>query len=154
MTYSFTPSPIVALAKSMQADLQAAIFGYLNTTLSKPVFDNVPQETPAPYFSLGFPISTPYETDGHIGLNILMPIHSWSEYHGKGEVLAMQREVYSSLHRAKLTITNYNCISILQENETMNLDPDGVTRHGIQQFRILIMSKTRYLSISDSLVIQ
>lgn len=140
MTYSFTVSTLADAAKSMQADLQAAIFGHLKATLTKPVFDNVPQETPAPYFSLGFPISTSYETDGRVGLNILMPIHSWSEYHGKGEVLLMQREVYAALHRAKLTITGYNCISILQENETMNLDPDGVTRHGIQQFRILIMS--------------
>ncbi len=140
MTYSFAVSALADTAKSMQADLQAAIFGHLKATLTKPVFDNVPQETPAPYYSLGFPISTPYETDGRVGLNILMPIHSWSEYHGKGEVLAMQREVYAALHRAKLTITGYNCISILQENETMNLDPDGVTRHGIQQFRILIMS--------------
>ena len=140
MTYSFAASPLADTAKSMQADLQAAIFGYLSTKLTDPVFDNVPQETPAPYYSLGFPISTPYETDGRVGLNILMPIHSWSEYHGKGESLAMQREVYAALHRATLTITGYNCISILQENETMNLDPDGVTRHGIQQFRILIMS--------------
>lgn len=140
MTYSFAVSTLADAAKSMQADLQAAIFGYLKATLSNPVFDNVPQETTAPYFSLGFPISTSYETDGRVGLNILMPIHSWSEYHGKGEVLLMQREVYAALHRAKLTITGYNCISILQENETMNLDPDGVTRHGIQQFRILIMS--------------
>lgn len=153
MTYSFQPSLHAMRVEQMQLDLQAAIFGYLKTSLNKPVFDNVPQDTPAPYYSIGMPISTPYDTDGKAGLNILLPIHSWSEYHGKAEVIQMMQKVYGLLHRAKLTITDYNCISITQENSDIILDPDGVTRHGIQQFRFLIIDTNRFLSIADNIVI-
>ncbi len=141
MAYTFTASPVAALSEAMQEDIQVALYGYLSGNLSYPIYDNVPQETTFPYYAIGVPVITGMEADVKTGLNMLIPIHVWSEYHGRLEAIEMQKELYRLLHRAKLEITGYNCISIVQENQTILLDPDGVTRHGIQQFRILIINE-------------
>lgn len=141
MAFTFTASPVAALSAAMQEDIQVALYAYLSANLPYPIYDNVPQDTGFPYYAIGVPVITALEADKKTGLNMLIPLHAWSEYHGRTEVIAMQKNLYASLHRANLEITGYNCISILQENETILLDPDGVTRHGIQQFRILIINK-------------
>lgn len=141
MAFTFTASPVAALSAAMQEDVQVALYSYLSANLSHSIYDNVPQGTEFPYYAIGVPVITALEADKKTGLNILIPFHSWSEYHGRSEVITMQKDLYTLLHRAKLDITGYNCISIVQENETILLDPDGVTRHGVQQFRILIINE-------------
>jgi len=50
------------------------------------------------------------------------------------------KEVYNSLNRAEFIIDGYILIDIMQENETVLRDPDGITLHGVQRFRIILQN--------------
>jgi hypothetical protein len=45
-------------------------------------------------------------------------------------------DIYDSLHRASLTVTGYDVVGIDQELSETFIDADGLTRHGVQRFRI------------------
>lgn len=118
---------------------QGALYNALVTATGIGVYDNVPQETNPPYVVMGEPIATEYDTDGYNGINILWPIHVYSEQRGRKETLEIQAQIYSALHRAELVVSGYNFIGSTQESVTVLNDPDGVTRHGVQQFRFLLL---------------
>lgn len=118
---------------------QGALLANLIASTGLGVYDNVPQETDPPYVVMGDPIATEYDTDGKNGVNILWPIHVFSEQRGRKQTLEIQAQIYSSLHRAELTVSGYNFIGSTQESATVLNDPDGVTRHGVQQFRFLLI---------------
>lgn len=118
-----------------EIELQTAIIGALYA-VGYPVYDDVPQDTAAPYIVIGDSTLNQFDADGRSGFDCLCTIHSWSAYRGRKEVKEMQAAIYEALHRAELTFTNYSFIGCDYEQSLTLVDADDVHRHGVQQFRV------------------
>ena len=127
---------------SAEWEVQKAIFEKLEADLTTPVYDFVPQENaPSTYVTIGDDTFSPFSTDGRVGFEGTLNIHTWDTSNGRKDCKLLQGEVYDSLNRAELVITGYNSIGIDFETSQTILDADGVTYHGVQRFRFLIMEQ-------------
>lgn len=131
----------------MNWQLQVALFNKLNvssiTSLVRGVYDHVPQaadagdDTQFPYITIGEARVNEFDTDATLGFDATAVIHVWGRQRGRKEVKQIQDQIYQVLHRANLTIIGYHFLSIDQEFAESFVDSDGLTRHGVQQFRVL-----------------
>lgn len=140
---SFSPSLPLTTPTTAIIEFPLALYLKLNSAISYDVYNHIPQAdpyTPPPYVVVGTEdIFTEWETDGKKGFNILATVHSWSEYRGFKELNEIRNSIYQALHRQELTVSGYNCLGIEQESTNAFTDPDGLTRHGVQQFRIYLI---------------
>lgn len=120
-----------------ELDIQKAVFAKLGT-LTVPVYDAVPDNAKPPYVVIGDDTLAPFDTDGASGFEATISIHTWSTYRGRKEIKEMQGAIYDLLHRAQLTFSGYTFLGCDSELSESFIDADGVTRHGIQRFRIFI----------------
>lgn len=125
-------------------EIQRTIFDKLTTDLSVPVYDHVPQaadpsdDSAFPFVTVGEDTFTPFDTDNSIGFTVECTIHVWSRKRGRKETKEIQTEIYNSLHRAELTVTGYHCIGIDHIFADSAMEPDTITRHGVQRFTVLL----------------
>lgn len=123
-------------------DVQTAVFAALNgnTTLRalvSGVYDSVAQGVVFPYVAIGDGTAVPFDTCTTLGDDATIDVHVWSRYRGRAECKAIQEAVYNVLHWQTMAGLA-GLVSIEQEMAQDFLDPDGLTRHGVQRFRILI----------------
>ncbi len=108
------------------------------------VYDNVPQmddtgdDSVFPYVVIGDDTFQDWSTDTASGASATIAIHSWSRYDGKAEIKRIQKAVYDALHRQELDVSGWEFIGCDFDNSETVLDPDAETRHGVQEFRVLI----------------
>jgi hypothetical protein len=124
--------------------MQTAIFAILDadvtlSALVTGVFDDVPESyTDFPYVTLGEDVLTEFDTDGLLGFRVSVTIHCWSQYKGQRETKLVQDAIYRALHHVSMTVTGYVTILSRQVDQTSERDPDGMTRHGVQTFELLV----------------
>lgn len=118
--------------------LHEAVFDRLSGQLSTPVYDNVPKNASFPYVVIGEDTHVPFDTDDSLGSESTVTIHVWSRYRGKKEAKQIQGEIYDALTRQELELDGYDLITIEFEYSDVLLDPDGITRHGVQRFRAIV----------------
>ncbi len=122
---------------------QALIFRRLNGHLTGcQVFDTapfLPEGAPAstfPYCVIGEDTFSAWDTDDTRGAQATVTLHFWSRADGFKEVKALMDQAYRRLHRAEMTGSGVWLVDCLYEfGEAMN-DPDGVTKHGVQRYRL------------------
>ena len=124
---------------SAGVQLQTAIFQALST-ISEPVYamGSVPDNVTDRYVVLGEKTLNEWDTDGLTGFDVTMTIHTWDTSATNRSFVALenlQQSIYNLLHRATLITSGYNVIGVEQEMCETMLDPDGLTRHGVQRFR-------------------
>lgn len=105
------------------------------------VWDNPPQrsdpESNAPFPFITVDISSaPWDTDTELGFEATAIIHSWSRARNGNETRQIQDAVYNVLHRGTIGITGELVITVHELSRSDERDPDGITRHGIQEYRI------------------
>jgi hypothetical protein len=120
-----------------QGNLQAAIYTRLDSQLTVPVYDHVPQDAAFPYVTIGDDTSVQWDTDTNKGSTDTLTIHAWSRFAGRSQVKAIMKSIYSALHIYNLDITGASTVLCQWEFGETFLDPDGVTRHGVMRFRII-----------------
>ena len=120
-------------------EIVAAIYSRLETELSVPVYDQVPQDSLVfPYVQVNVPSTTGSDTDTENGFTALMNIVSYSRYRGSKEVNDLNGAVYNALHRWDFPDTASYCISTIhQVSSTITRSPDGITRDSLQVFEII-----------------
>lgn len=125
----------------MIVEVQAAIYSKVSgiAGLGAGVYDHAPQgSTSYPYVIID-PMdtsddSTITETEAMIGQ---FNIHVWSKQKSSLEAATIQKKIYDALHLAEdLDPSPYGVSIILQESSNILRDPDGITRHGVQTYRI------------------
>lgn len=122
-----------------QFDLQKAMYTAIKTAVAPvSVFDEVPDNQSPPYISIGEATCTDWDTDTNIGDEVTMTIHSWSQGRGYKDVKNMMDQIKSALHEQKISAFGLNVVMVVQEFSEVMLESDGLTRHGVQRFRILM----------------
>ena len=103
------------------------------------VHDHVPQESAYPFVVIGELVETEDNTDdAEEGEQASLTIHSYSRKLGRKETGQIQAEIRSTLHRATLGASSFNFVSIDHTQSQSFTDADGITRHGIVEFNIII----------------
>lgn len=103
------------------------------------VLDDVEQDkADFPYVTIGEAQHNDWSTDTESGHEVTCMIHVWSRQPGRRETKLIQGAIYAALHRAALTYDDVDFIDCQFVSSESFIDPDGLTRHGVQQFRILI----------------
>lgn len=129
---------------SFEIAVQTAIYRALTTGDPLPadvtgVFDDVPQNyTQFPYVTIGEAQHNDWSTDTESGHEVTCVIHTWSRQTGRAQTKLIQGAIYDALHRATLTHDDVHFIDCQFLMSESFIDQDGLTRHGIQQFKILI----------------
>ena len=117
-------------------ELQKAIYTRLSTGSSYTVYDEVPSGAAYPYRVIGDDTEIDDSTDSNIGSEATVTIHTWSIVAGFSEIKAMADDIYSLLNRYDLPISGVNTVGVTREYSRPIRDPDGITRHGVQRFRV------------------
>ena len=102
------------------------------------VYDHVPQDAVFPYIAIGDVTSVPFDTYDTVGDEQTLMLHTWSEYRGRKEIKTLQGLVYDVLNRAELSLSGGTAIGCDQELVEDFIDADGLRRHGVQRFRVII----------------
>ncbi len=129
----------------LQQALHAALSGdaALQAFLGDPaqVFDQVPQDSAFPYLVIGEDTTGPFDTKTEAGMEHRLTIHSWSRYRGLKETKQLMAAVTATLDGASLSVSGHDLVLIRHEFGATFLDPDGLTRHGVQRFRALTQAQ-------------
>lgn len=135
MSYEYAIQDCIADTLKSDSPLMAMVQG---------VYDSVPQANDAgagalfPYVTIGEDTHVEWDTDTELGADVTITIHTWSRYRGRKEVKNIQGRIYEILHRANLSVSGYHLVGIDWLQSESFMDTDGLTRHGVQTFRITI----------------
>lgn len=122
-----------ALYNRLAAD--PALAGYVGNR----IYDDVPQNTEFPYVVIGEETAIVWEQDCDApGIETTITLHVWSQYYGRREVKLIMSVLYSILHNKPLIISDMDNVTCQADFQESFLDPDGITRHGVIRFRLLI----------------
>lgn len=123
--------------------VQAAVYSNLGgyaplLAVVSGVFDDVDEFVEFPYVTIGESTHDENDTVAVLGDAVTISIHVWSRKRGKKETKTIQGLIYDALHRSSLIASGYDIISCDWESSQSFIDQDGLTRHGVQSFKILI----------------
>ena len=133
------------MAKDSQFAVQTAVYdalradSSLKSLISDPVrvYDHTPQNSVAPYIVIGETRGLPFDTKDTDGMDQSLMIHVWSEYRGLKETKQIQAAIMDAIDQVSLSITGHSQALLRFEFSDVFLDADGLTRHGVQRFRIV-----------------
>ena len=107
------------------------------------VYDAVPENTPVtfPYIVIDdMNVSDLSSFGSQDGAVYLVDIDSWSRYRGRKNVREIMSAIHTALHRVTLTVTGFTHAGSMFATEVDLVEADGLTRHGIQRFRITLLT--------------
>jgi hypothetical protein len=118
----------------------------LSALVSDRIYDHVPQKVkecdkkqdmPFPYVTIGEDIHIDWSTYEKTGDECQIAIHTWSREKGRKEVKTIQGAIRTALDRVQLQYDGVCFVAIDWRGSSSELDPDGLTYHGVSEFRIL-----------------
>lgn len=113
------------------------IYADLDLALTEEVYNgDALQDAPYPYVILEAMELNQQDTNTETGFDGTFNVHTWSIYDGSQEASTIQKTIYDTLHRNEFDTTNWCLSQIGQQFVNLTTGPDGITRHGVQRFRI------------------
>ncbi len=146
-------NPDSGLATWAPQETQIAIFQLLSgdTDLTAllgatgKIFDYLPDNTDFPYVTMNIKPWLDRGNYTHEGLSCVLQIDVWyqpgkSPYTGRGDkrVQLIQKRIDELLHKQNLDVDGWNTLILRRALIDIITDPDTVTRHGIQQFKLFL----------------
>lgn len=130
---------------SALGDIQQAIYDVLTGDVSlmskiTGVFDFVDENQAFPYITIGEAIGSDYSTFDRFGESTIATVHIWSRYDGFLEANNILSDVNRLLVRTTLTLTNNMNCGVWYDAVNTVIDPDGLTRHFIAQYRVITLA--------------
>ncbi len=108
------------------------------------IFDFVPQASedggPYPFIQVPEMQAAPFNTKTFNGFEVRLTVNVWSRPAdvGQAETADLNNDVYDLLHKWEPTISGWKVVLMQFEFSDIIVDPDTVTYHGIQRFRVLM----------------
>ena len=133
-----TMAPCRLRCSSYTSDITYTLKGESVPIHDSPIVDPVANDYP--YIEFGeaqvIPVDASGATTGDNGVEEYFDIHVYSRYRGQREMKQIQGDIYDALHHKSLSVIGRNtAFCWLDDVRTLN-DPDGLTRQGIQTFKI------------------
>ncbi|MBY6265571.1 DUF3168 domain-containing protein [Azospirillum sp. 412522] len=121
---------------------QVAILAALRPALDPVlVLDDVPQGQAFPYVVIGEDVVTDWPMLGDDEAEeIDLTLHVWSRYAGRKEAKTLMAAIRTALHQQPLQVDGQQLVTLRFAFETLFIEPDGLTRHGVIRFRALCLS--------------
>ena len=125
-------------------NLQKAIYDTLDGSVtgmdgaSVTVYDDVPEDVSYPYVILGEETTANNGSVTLDGVEHTLTIHVWSQYRGRREIKEIMESVYSLLHNTAISVSGASLVNIRQEFSNTLAENDGITRHGVMRFRVVV----------------
>lgn len=117
-------------------ELQEKLYALLST-LSYPVYDDVPKNAKCPYIKLGVNRGGDNSTKTNLAYKDYQYIDVFSEYRGKKEVMQIMKQVNDLLQNKTITLENEQAFLYLSSSEILEQkDAEGKYYHGILIYRI------------------
>ncbi len=110
----------------------------LATAVSTRIYDSVPQNVTFPYINIGEDIHTAWDAHYETGFSVSITVHVWSRRRGRKETKLIQGLIYEALNRVSLHAVGYDFIAVDFDGSQSFPDADGLTRHGVSTFRVLV----------------
>lgn len=101
------------------------------------VFDHVPAATLFPYVVIGEAHGTPFDSKTEDGFDQTLTLHTWSRYRGLKETKEVMAGLVAALDGGDLPVAGHRFVLLRFVFATTMLDSDGLTRHGVQRFRVI-----------------
>lgn len=95
-------------------------------------------ETAYPFVTCGEMFANEKDTIGNIGFEVLVRIHTWSASGSMFECKTVQGLIHGLLHDADLSVTGFNCYSVLREQSSADREDNTGIIHGVCEYRALI----------------
>jgi hypothetical protein len=104
------------------------------------VFDFVPDNQTYPFIQLGEMDFGAWDTHTFDGFDGTITINLWARpgSRGRASLHDIQNDIYNLLHKWIPTISGFTAVSMRYDFSNIIVDPDAVTYHGIQRFKILM----------------
>ena len=101
------------------------------------VYDHVPQETAKPFVKYDIS-SREWGADDIDGAEATITVHTWTGGRGTKLLKQIQDATKNALHNAAVSVTGSNVVVCYWESHTSALEPDGITRHGVSIFKMIL----------------
>ena len=102
------------------------------------IYDFVPEGTDFPYVKIGDQTMVDDGTKTKQGSDFTLIIHTFSRYRGSVEIKNIMSVVYDILHESSLSVSGASLVNARFEFADILVDPDGITKHGVQRFRFVV----------------
>ena len=120
----------------ISVELQEKLYALLST-LSYPVYDDVPKNAKCPYIKLGTNRGNDNSNKTNLAYKDYQYIDVFSEYRGKKEVMQIMKQVNDLLQNKTITLENMQAFLYLNSSEILEQkDAEGKYYHGILIYRI------------------
>lgn len=101
------------------------------------VHDYLPDNAAYPRVVFGEMAARPFGTQGLDGCDIAFTIISQSRAEGMKQVKAVMQEIAAALHGQDFAVEGHSLVLCRLEDSAVRVEADGITRTGIQRFRIV-----------------
>jgi len=105
------------------------------------VYDFVPDDQKFPFVVIGEADWTDRGSESTEGYSGVLTMHVWDRGRGRKTVLSIQKRIDELLHKVDPNVNGWVDISFRRDFNNVMIDPDAVTSHGVQRFKILIGGK-------------
>ena len=102
------------------------------------VFDDVPEGSAYPYVVIGEETATNIGTKDKDMHEYTQTIHVWSQYRGLKEIKEIMEQIYTLLNDFAISVSGASAITLRHEFQTTLTEGDGLTRHGVMRFRVVV----------------
>jgi len=125
--------------------LQQTVFNALDQSstlqnLVTDVYDFVPESTAFPYVKIGEQTMVDNGTKDKKGSDFTIEVHTFSRYRGSVEIKNIMSVVYDILHESSLSVSGASLVNMRFEFSDIIKENDGLTTHGLQRFRVFVLS--------------
>lgn len=118
-------------------ETQASFYAKINAIAGLNVHGHVPQnEAVYPYVVVDSMSLNNNDSDSEFAYDASVTVHVFSKYKGESETAGIQKQIYDAVHRQPLTTASYKVSGVHQEYSEIMMDNDGITRHGVQRYRL------------------
>jgi hypothetical protein len=134
MGVEFELQKAVYTTLNASGDLASAVVGIYDVA---PEASNSGRDTAFPYITFGAMVLTPLGTDEVSGFEAAIRLHTHSRSGSSRECKIIQGLIYSALHNVSMSVTGFNCFSVLREESFVERTPEAKF-HGVCEYRALL----------------
>jgi hypothetical protein len=121
------------------AGLQTALYELLTGALDCPVYDEVPQNEPFPYCTLGEENSSSYGTKPRPGTEIYLTVWIWGQGRGYLAIKQLADAAVQAITETNIDVPGFEVALVQFTRARFDRAEDGLTRYAELQFQFKVM---------------